>query len=228
MKFNIKIIRSIFSSIILLGLLASARGDEHHFFPPYPKNTPTGAISGKISPLDSGILILARQREDVYGGIAGIDSTTGKFTINKPPSGTYDLMLMCIGKPYYNVIGQQLDSNYLGDKLTQRDKDIIQILISTFSEEQDKAYVRRNLTILSDSKLLAKNFKDKEKYLSKIQKWMNQPNYEPLKVTSKRKIWLIGGNQNKAYVICNRVREFEGNNKIKLMERILQFGIIKL
>lgn len=237
MKFNIKIIRSMFSSIILLGLFAYAQADEH-FYPHYPADTPTGTISGKILPADVPVFIWASQRNSKYGGIAMMNTTKGTFTTTPVPVGTYELIIVPFQRPYYgditpahaydnlptkdqpyyNVIGQYVNLAFQGNTLTPQDKQNIQNIINSLSELQDRAYNTKNLNLLSESMILAKNFINYEYDSTQvgyfpIKRWITSTTFKFIKASTKRKFWLIGGNQNKAFVIANNVEEVEGDNQ---------------
>jgi hypothetical protein len=203
-------------SIITLNLALFVFSHGNEWFMSYPKGTLTGTISGKITPGDAQTFIFARQRNSQYGGIARFNSTNGAFTTTPLPSGTYDLAIINIQKPYYTVVGQYIDSNYLGNNLTSKDEQNIKILVNTLSNLQDQACNNKNLKLLSESTIFTKNFINYEEDTSKIgprprriSNWAKDPG--PIHVTTKRKFWLIGGNQNNAYVICNKVHEVESD-----------------
>lgn len=238
MKFYSKLIRYIFISIILLGLFAYAQGDEH-FFPHYPADTPTGTISGKILPSDVPVFIWASQRNSKYGGIGMMNTTKGTFTTTPVPVGTYDLIIVPFQRPYYgnitpahaydnlptkdqpyyNVIGQYVNPAYQGNTLTAQDKLNMQNMINSLSELQDRTYNTKNLNLLSESTILAKNYinydEDSVKGLGlpRLKQWITSTTFKFIKASTKRKFWLIGGNQNKTFVIDNLVIEVEGENQ---------------
>jgi hypothetical protein len=238
MKFKFKDIGktfSLFFLFILFIFFTSSQGGE--WFPDYPKGTPTGTISGKISPANIPVAILARQRNSDYGGIAFMDSTKNTFTTTPLPAGTYDLAMIYINNPevkivehrvepvyhverqFYSVVGQYVDPTYLGNNLTAIDEQNIKTLVASFSSLQDQTCNTKNLALLSASTILSQSFKNYTTDTTKSSMAKMATSSKPYKINTNRKFWLIGGNQNKAFIICNMVREVESDNEGKTRDK---------
>lgn len=180
------------------------------------KDEKTGSISGVIEPPDSNAVVIARRRGSNHGGAVQISLKDGSYRISRLIGGTYDLMVLCQETDYYSIVGQEVDSSFLGkepNSLTATDANELRLLLDRLSEVYSKAYTKKNLAGIVSSPLFSQNYVDYEEKVDypaifpKIEKWFNRPDRNILRVTQKRKIWLVGGNRQKAYIICNLVEE---------------------
>jgi hypothetical protein len=185
------------------------------YFTP-PQGEKTGSISGVIEPPESGDVVITRRRGSDHGGMAPVNREDGSYRIGSLVEGVYDLMIICNYANYYSVVGQHVDPSFLDNessKLTETDGNELRDLLNRFSRAYSSAYTKKDLSIIKPGPIFSKDYVDHEKMVSyraifpRIENWFNNTNINLLDVAQERKVWLMGGNAQKAYVICNLVEE---------------------